>query len=209
MNKGVYWLGILAAGVLLGWGVGHWGADRHDALEPVAVQLAEAPTGGDFTLDSADGPLSLRDLRGKAVLLYFGYTACPDICPTSLAAIAQALSLLNPQELDNVRVLFVSVDPERDTPEQLRTYTHYFHPAMIGLTGSREAIDRAVQRYGAAYRKQEVASAGGYVVDHSASTYVIAPDGTLRSILPHGASPAEVAEAARAALAQSRTAPKP
>lgn len=166
--------------------------------------LAEAPKGGDFTLRSAQGPLSLRDLRGKVVLLYFGYTLCPDICPTSLAFTAQGLSQMTAKEQEKVRMLFVTVDPERDTLERLKEYTAFFHPNITGLTGTREEIARIAAQYGASYARQQVESAAGYVVDHSADTYVIAPDGGLRAALPHATPPGKVVEAIRAVLPAPR-----
>ena len=117
------------------------------------LELAAPPTGGDFTLDSAAGPVRLSDLRGQVVLIYFGYTACPDICPTNLVSIANALRSLHPAELDRTRVLFVSVDPERDDPEHLARYVAYFHPNVLGLTGTPEQLARVARLYGAAYRR--------------------------------------------------------
>lgn len=200
MNKVLFWGLIIATGLALGWVIGSWNTARDAAQRFEAIQLAATPSGGDFTLQSSNGPLSLHELQGNVVLLYFGYTFCPDICPTALAVTAQALSALEAQEIEKVRVLFVSVDPERDTLDRLKEYTAYFHPAIIGLTGSRVAVDQAVKLYGAAYRRQEVDSAGGYVVDHSSSTFVIAPDGKLLTRLPHGTSAVEVVGTIRAVL---------
>ena len=107
-----------------------------------ALPTTSAPTGGDFTLQSATGPVTLKDYRGKVVLLYFGYTYCPDICPTSLTATAQALGQLAPAELARVQTLFVSVDPERDTPARLKDYGAFFHPSIIGVTGTAAANRR-------------------------------------------------------------------
>ena len=92
------------------------------------------PEGGDFTLQSANGPVSLKDFRGKEVLVYFGYTYCPDICPTSLAATAEGLKQLTPEELARVAMIFVSVDPKRDTPARLKEYVTFFHSAIVGVT---------------------------------------------------------------------------
>lgn len=182
--------------LLLVWAMVFW--------QPTAshspLGLAEAPKGGDFTLHSANGPLALHDLKGKVVLLYFGYTFCPDICPTSLGFTSQALSTLDKAELDKVQMLFVTVDPERDTLDKLKAYTAYFHPSILGLSGTPEEIAKVAQLYGAVYAKQETGSAGGYVVDHSANTYVIAPDGSLFKALDHGTPPAQVVEAIRAAM---------
>lgn len=143
--------------------------------------------GGDFVLESADGPVDTATLRGKVVLIYFGYTYCPDICPTSLTVTSQALKALAPEELARVRMVFVSVDPERDTPARLKDYVAFFHPAIVGVTGGKDAIAAAARQYGAIYARQDVGGAG-YVVDHSAWTYVVAPDGKLAGRIPHGAS---------------------
>lgn len=156
--------------------------------------------GGDFTLQSGDGPVSLREMRGQAVLIYFGFTFCPDVCPTSLVAIAQALSSLSPDERERVRALFISVDPERDTPQRVKEYAAFFHPRIIGLTGSPEAIAEVARRYRVFYQKQDVGSAGGYLVDHASWTQVVGPDGKLCTALPHGMPPPEIVRAVRACL---------
>lgn len=156
--------------------------------------------GGDFTLQSANGPLALHDLKGKVVLLYFGYTFCPDICPTSLGFTTQALTALDKAELDRVQMLFVTIDPERDTLDKLKSYTDYFHSSIMGLSGTPAQIAKVAKLYDVGYAKQNTGSAGGYVVDHSAYTYVIAPDGKLFKALDHGTPPAEVVEAIRAAM---------
>ena len=153
--------------------------------------LAAKPEGGDFTLQSWRGPVNLADLRGKVVLLYFGYTWCPDICPTNLAIIGLALKQLTPAEREGVQVLFVSVDPPRDTVERLREFAEYFDPNILGVTGSEQQIADAARLYGAAYQRSEQNdSAMGYMVDHSSYTYVIDPDGRLRETLAH-ATPAD------------------
>jgi len=186
--------------LLLVWAIVFWQPTAGKSGAHLPLGLAEAPKGGDFTLHSANGPLSLHDLKGKVVLLYFGYTFCPDICPTSLAFNSQALATLDRTELDKVQMLFVSVDPERDTLDKLKAYTAYFHPSILGLSGTPEEIAKAAKLYGASYARQETGSAGGYVVDHSAYTYVIAPDGSLFKSLDHGTPPPQVVEAIRAAM---------
>lgn len=149
--------------------------------------LSGPPPGGDFTLTAAHGPVSLHDFRGKWVLLYFGYTFCPDICPTNLGNLAVAWRQLPPQAQKQVQILFVSVDPQRDTPQRLQQYADYFGANIIGLTGSKKEIDRIVRNYGAVYRMVPVKdSAMGYLVDHSAFTYLIDPQGRLITQLPHG-----------------------
>lgn len=184
---------VLVVGLALFW---------HPAPPDRALPRA-AGGGGDFTLQSADGPLVLGDYHGQVVLVYFGYTYCPDVCPTSLAATAAGLKLLTPAEQARVKVIFVSVDPERDTPARLKEYAAFFHPNIVGATGTAAALADIARRYGAFYAKQPAATAGGsYVVDHSSETYVVAPDGRLVGKLPHAAAPAQVAAEIRKHLQQ-------
>lgn len=145
-----------------------------------------APEGGDFVLQSADGPVDSRALRGKVLLLYFGYSNCPDVCPASLAAGAQALAMLEAGERANTRLIMISVDPERDTPASLKEYATYFHPEMIGATGTPEQIAALAKAYGAGYIRQPPRSDGGYAVDHTTHTYLVGPDGKLSATLPLG-----------------------
>lgn len=166
----------------------------------VQLPVAETPTGGDFMLQSPTGAVSLADYRGKVVLLYFGYTFCPDICPTSLAVLAQALSALTPDELEKVRAFMISVDPERDTMDVLKIYAPYFHPGITGITGSPEQVAQVARQYGARYMKQKPNADGLYSVDHSAFTYVVAPDGKLAASLPHGTPPEQIVDKIRSLL---------
>lgn len=164
---------------------------------------AALPAGGDFTLQSAGGPVSLAAYRGKVVLLYFGYTYCPDICPTSLTATAEGLRQLTPEEQARVAMLFVSVDPKRDTLPRLKEYAEFFHPAIVGVTGTPEVLAEIARRYGVFYAEQKVATAGdGYVVDHSADTYVVAADGKLVGKIAHATPPDQVVVALRKYLSQ-------
>ena len=158
------------------------------------------PTGGDFTLHSPKGPVSLADFQGKVVLIYLGYTWCPDICPTNLTMMSAALSRLEADEVDKVQGIFISVDPARDTMERLETYTQYFHKSLLGMTGSEHDIAEVAEHYGAAYRITKQDSATNYVVDHTSETYVIDPQGKLAEILPHGTLPGRILEAVRAQL---------
>jgi protein SCO1/2 len=174
---------LIIAGLLLGALGAHFAGQRNG--DPSADDL-RLRSGGDFTLDSANGPVALAELRGKVVLIYFGYASCPDVCPTSLAIIAAALRTLTPGERERVRAMFVSVDPLRDTPTKLKQYVGYFHPNIIGVTGRPADIARVALRYGASYGFTPVQSAVGYVVDHTSVTSVVAPDGRLVEQLPHG-----------------------
>ena len=158
------------------------------------------PANLDFSLTSADGPVALKDFRGKAVLLYFGYTYCPDICPTALTSHAAALKQLRPEELARVAALFISVDPERDQPAHLKEYAAFFHSQIIGVTGSPAQIKEVAQRYGVFYAKQAPDKDGRYSVDHSSESYLIAPDGHLLARLPHASPPEKIAAEIRRAL---------
>jgi protein SCO1/2 len=187
-------LALVVLGVALFW---------HPEMPERPIPRAAIAAGGDFTLQSAAGPVSLKDYRGKLVLVYFGYTFCPDVCPTSLAATAEGLKLLTPEELGKVAMIFVSVDPKRDTPERLKEYAEFFHPAIVGATGTPEVIAEIAKRYGVFYAEQKVATAGGgYVVDHSSDTFVIAPDGKLVAKIAHATPPDQVAVAIRKHLQQ-------
>jgi protein SCO1/2 len=154
--------------------------------------FAHPARGGDFTLTSINGDTSLHDFRGKFVFIYFGYTFCPDACPTSLATLAQAFREFNPEELEQVQGLFISVDPDRDTPQRLKEFSAYFHPKILGLTGSSMDLALISSRYGATYRAQKVASAAGYLVDHSSVIYLVDPKGELVNEFPYGVSAAEI-----------------
>ncbi|UTW04468.1 SCO family protein [Amphritea atlantica] len=149
--------------------------------------------GGNFTLQGVNGDVSLHDFKGKVVVIYIGYTHCPDVCPTSLAVISQAMKNLDANQREQIQPIFISVDPDRDTPEQLAEYSAFFHPSFIGVTGSREVIDQVVSQYGAFYRIVEMKdSAMGYAVDHSSRIYLINKQGELSNTVAHGAPPEQL-----------------
>lgn len=143
------------------------------------------PPGGDFTLQSNTGSVNLSDSKGKVRLLYFGYTFCPDVCPTSLSRIGAAFKKLNPDELNQVQGMLISVDPDRDSVEKLADYTKFFHSQIIGVTGTKEQIDEIAKRYDVKYRKAEGSTAAGYLVDHTAYIFVLDKEGKIRNFLPH------------------------
>ena len=179
--------GLLAA-LVLGLAL-FWMPEMPERPLPKAAMAA----GGDFTLESASGPVSLKDYRGKLVLVYFGYTFCPDICPTSLASTAEGLKQLKPEEAARVAMIFISVDPERDTPPRLKEYAEFFHPSLVGVTGTPENLAEIAKRYGVFYARQKVETAGGgYVVDPSADTYVVGPNGQLVGKIAHATPPDRV-----------------
>ena len=172
----------------------------------VACVLFSAPVwslGGGFTLTADDGSrYSLADSRGHAVVLAFGYTFCPDVCPTALATIAGALNEIG-GDAERVDALFVSLDPDRDTPEVLRQYTRYFHPRLRGLTGDPEALREVAERYHVSYAFVGKGENERYTLDHSANLYVIDEQGHLIQMLPHGLPPRALADSLRHALKRS------
>jgi protein SCO1/2 len=125
-------------------------------------------------------PRTLEDFRGKAVVLFFGFTHCPDVCPTTLADLSQALKQLGP-DARRVQVLFVTVDPERDTPQALAKYVTAFDPRFLGLFGDAEATRRTAQEFKIYYEKRKTGDS--YSVDHSGQSYVIDPQGRLRLLV--------------------------
>lgn len=161
----------------------------------------EAPTGGDFTLTSSKGSVSLHDFQGKLVLIYFGYTFCPDICPTNLGNLSMAYQQLSDAEKEHLQILFISVDPKRDTPERLQQYAHYFNSGIIGLTGTPETLDEIAKRYGVIYAiHQTEPDQTHYAVDHSAFTYVVDANGKLQTQLPHATTPQQFLDTIRQSL---------
>jgi len=158
--------------------------------------------GGNFTLQSDKGPVSLSDLKGKVVPLYFGYASCPDVCPTSLGQLASAIRQLSDEQQQQIQPVFVSVDPGRDTPEKLAAYADAFYPGMLGLTDKKEVIDDVTWSYRAMYKIVPMEdSAMGYSVDHSSTVYVIGKSGVIQSLAQHGTTVPELAEKLKAALA--------
>lgn len=157
------------------------------------TELQGSQPAADFALAGSTGQMvRLSDFRGKVVVLYFGYTFCPDVCPTTLATVARALRLLGAQATD-VQVLMVTVDPERDTPERLARYLSLFDPSFIGLTGPEEEIAAAASAYGIYYEKRATASAATYLVDHTATTIVVDRQGAVRLLFPFGATAEDMA----------------
>lgn len=132
-----------------------------------------------FTLTDQDGqPFQLSRLRGEVVLLFFGYTSCPDACPTTLSKLSKVYKLIGPQA-DRVVTVFISVDPERDTPRVLKDYLKYFRINSVGLTGTKAEIDAVVGKYGAKYEIEKSDSATGYHINHSTDLYLLDQKGEV------------------------------
>lgn len=134
--------------------------------------------------------VTLETFKGKLVVLFFGYTHCPDVCPTTLSDMDAALRSMPAAVASKVQVLFVTVDPERDTPEVLKTYVPYFNPGFLGLYGSPAEVARVAKAFRVVYRRHVEPGASDYLIDHSAGSYVLDGAGRLRLYLPYG-HPAE------------------
>ncbi|MEI7457253.1 MAG: SCO family protein [Nitrosomonadales bacterium] len=147
-----------------------------------AAELAAKYTGADFKLIDHNGkPRTLQDFRGKVVVLFFGYMHCPDVCPTTMADLSQVMARLG-RDADRVQVLFVTVDPERDTQALLAQYVPAFHPSFLGLYGDTGSTAQVAKVFNVMYQKQ--ATPTGYNVDHSAGSFLIDTDGRARLLSP-------------------------
>ena len=161
------------------------GGDAPPAPKFSLTDVTGAGFGRELSLTDHNGkPRTLADFRGKVVTVFFGFTHCPDVCPTTLAEMAQVMKALGP-DAGKVQVLFVTVDPERDTPQVLQQYVPSFDPSFLGLYGDLDATARAAKEFKVFYQKQP-AKNGGYSVDHSAGTYVLDRDGRLRLFAQYG-----------------------
>lgn len=159
----------------------------------VGTDVSGAAFGGALELTDHHGQArTLADFRGKLVALFFGYTHCPDVCPTTMDDLAKALKLLGGRR-DEVQVLFVTLDPERDTQQVLAQYVPAFDPGFLGLYGSPEAIAATARNFKVFYQKQFSGSKSGYSVDHSAGVYVFDKKGQLRLYLNYGQKPQDIA----------------
>ena len=196
------WLGLLMAGALLSAALVACGGggDGRPTATPLPGTLLDPPKEvGDFTLTDQDGqPFRLSDLRGKVALLFFGYTNCPDVCPTTLAEFKRVKALLG-DDAERVAFVFVSVDGERDTPERLAAYVRAFDPQFIGLMGDDATIRTIARDYGVFYQRVSYEeSAASYLVDHTASTFGVDQQGRLRLVFSYGTDPAAIAARVRA-----------
>jgi protein SCO1/2 len=178
----------------------------NEAADPSPAELIEGlisgrgPVGGPFELTDQTGRRRTdADFRGKLVVLYFGYTYCPDVCPTELQSISLALDKLGAMA-EAVQPVFITVDPERDTPARLAAFVSSFHPRLIGLTGSVAEIRKTAIAYRTFFVKNSAAASGEYSVDHTGFIYLIGKDGRYLGFLPPGVTPDEIADAVRARL---------
>ncbi len=152
------------------------------------------PIGGPFSLVDQNGRrVSEQDFRGRYMLVYFGYTFCPDICPLGLQTITQAIDGLPSDRQEQVVPVFITVDPERDTVEVMRNYVTSFHPRLVGLTGSKAEVDQALRAWRVYAQKAEPKD-GSYLVDHSTFTYLMGPDGHYVTHFGHATTADEMTD---------------
>lgn len=184
---------IAVAGVVLVGGRLGWFVDRPIAVVRYGKASGPARIGGPFGLvDQRGRRRSDRDFRGKRMLVFFGYTHCPDFCPTGLQTMTQALRLLG-ADAAKLQPIFVTVDPERDTVKVLRSYAANFHPSLIALTGTTAEVAAAARAYRVYYAKGKIDSDGDYTMAHSTYTYLMGPDGRYITHFRHGISPKALA----------------
>jgi protein SCO1 len=173
-------LAILAAALLFA------ACSRSDGPSFRATDITGAELGRELQLTDHNGALrTLADFRGKVLVVFFGFTHCPDVCPTTLAELARARKQLG-ADADRVQVVMVTVDPERDTPELLREYVTSLDPTFLGLTGDSEAIARTAREFKVFYQKAAGATPQTYNVDHSSGTFVFDPAGRVRLLVGYG-----------------------
>lgn len=178
-------------------------ASQQQGTAVPALQTYEL--GGNFALTDQDGrPFQLSQLQGKVALLFFGYTLCPDACPSTLARLTRTYSLLGPEFREDVVTVFVSVDSGRDTPQTLKEYLKYFNINAIGLSGPKAQIDPIVASYGARYEFTDSGSAAGYLVNHSTDLYLIDHQGEVRYVFKHKDPPDLIVSVVKQLLEKDR-----
>ena len=191
---------VIVGSFLLGSliGVGALMLNQESPNKNRVITSGQALIGGPFELVGKDGKtVTDKDFRGRYMLVFFGFTHCPDICPAELQVMSAALDDLG-DKADQVVPIFITVDPKRDTPQLVTAYVENFGPNFVGLTGSPEAVDKAARAYRVTYQKfQEEGAGDNYSVDHSALVYLMGPDGKFVTHFPYGTSPEKMADTLR------------
>ena len=160
--------------------------------------------GGDFVLRNIDGRVSLKDFRGSVVVLYFGFLSCPEVCPTSMSILTRSLEKLSPAEKNKTKAILISIDPQRDNFQELLEFTNYYHPNILGVTGTEQEVEKVAQQYGAFFEitaSETVDSA--YAYRHSSRYYVIDQQGNLIQAMRHSTTPNELAARIKKLFQQS------
>lgn len=167
------------------------------------VDITGANYASRLNLPDADGkPRSLDDFKGKVTVIFFGFTHCPDVCPTTMAEIAQVKQALG-AEGDRLQGVFVTVDPERDTPDMLRTYVTAFDPSFVALRGTPEQTQAAAKDFRIFYAKSPGKTAESYTIDHTAGAFIFDPQGRVRVFSRYGAGPQALADDVKALLSEA------
>lgn len=193
------WSLILVVAFVLGFGF-----KSYLDAQPEPTNLADSPT---VTLFGQDNQaVNIFDASDSRIrIVYFGFTRCPDVCPTSLAMLAGALNELDADTQSQVRPMFVSLDPERDNAQASATYAHYFHPMIEGLSAPLDVTTALAHRYGVIFRKTELPNSElKYTLDHSSYFYFLQPDGTLITKVPHTQNPAPIVDAIKKTINTSK-----
>ncbi|EKO3930821.1 SCO family protein [Vibrio fluvialis] len=192
------WSLILVVAFALGFGAKtYWDSQNQlsASLDPQTVTLFGADNKAVNIFDPKDNRIRI---------IYFGFTRCPDVCPTSLAMLAGALNELDEKTLSHLRPMFVSLDPERDNAEASATYAHYFHPMIEGMSAPLDVTTALAHRYGVIFRKTELPNSElKYTLDHSSYFYFLKPDGTLITKVPHTQNPAPIVDAIKKTINSS------
>jgi len=150
--------------------------------------------GGDFVLRNIDGRVSLKDFRGSVVVLYFGFLSCPEVCPTSMSILTRSLEKLSPTEKSKTKAILISIDPKRDDFQELLEFTNYYHPNILGVTGTDQEVKQVAEQYGAFFEITESETVdSAYAYRHSSRYYVIDQQGNLIQAMRHSTTPNELA----------------
>jgi protein SCO1/2 len=200
-KTGAVELGVIVFAALILAGCGSGGQSSGPTATPLPGTVLDPPkVVSDFTLTSgANQPFHLSDLRGKVAILFFGYTHCPDVCPTTMADFKRVKADLG-DDAARVAFVFISVDGARDTPDRLAAYVHAFDPDFIGLMGDDATIRVIAQDYGVFFQRVNYVDPDNYQVDHTATSFAVGPDGKLRVVFSYQSDPAGMAQRIRSLL---------
>jgi protein SCO1/2 len=180
-------------------------AAPHGSVHAAGPQLADYEVGnyelgGEFSLTNQDGKIAaLKEWRGKVVVVFFGYTFCPDVCPTTMVEMSRLVEKMGAQSAQ-VQPVFITVDPARDTPARLKSYVGNFRGHIVGLTGSERELNQVARLYKTRFAKRTVDSAAKYLIDHTAFTYMLDPQGRVRYMFPGDAGTDVMVQGAKALL---------
>lgn len=181
---------VAVVGVALAWFLILPRLQPHVFSGSVIQSTQRAPR---LELQAAGGEtVKMTDFEDQVVVVYFGYTFCPDVCPATLSKLADALAILG-DRAEDVQVMMVSVDPARDTPDMLGEYVQHFHPDFIGVTGDEETVNRVATLYGVYYERQDGSESSGYIVDHTSTVMLVDREGYLKLVLPFEGTAEQIA----------------